>query len=158
MKCINSITDRFFQNSIKIKHPKLSLHITKNLNAKKYFKGNVIKFAVVDLEKSQMYPLNFVCLLPRNIGSKMKMPSEFSKRFGSESLNVAKELLNKALEIDIESDIRNEIVSRLKLLTPTPKNMTKCITCGNDFEVRKFGYVKLTSCDECRRKKREDHE
>ena len=88
----------------------------------------------------------------------MKMPSEFSKRFGSESLNVAKELLNKALETDIESDIRKEIVSRLKLLTPTPKNMAKCITCGNDFEVRKFGYVKLTSCDECRHKKREDQE
>ena len=158
MNCINSEIDRFVQNSIKIKHPKLSLYITKNLNAKKYFKGNVIKFAVIDLEKSRGYPLNFVCLLPRNLGPKMKVPSEFSRRFGSDSLNVAKELLNKTLETDIELDIRNEIVSRLKLLTPTPKNVAKCITCGNDFEVRKFGYVKLTSCDECRRKKRKNQE
>ena len=94
--------------------------------------------------------------LLRNINSKKKTPCEFSKRFGSESLNVAKELLNKALETDIESDIRNEIVSSLRLLTPTLKNVTKCITCGNYFEVRKFGYVKLTCFNECIRKKRED--
>ena len=156
MKCINPIDDRFCQKSTKTKHTKLGLYITKILNAKKYFKGNVIKIAVVDLEKSRKYPLNFICLLPRNFDSKTKTPYEFSKRFGSESLNVAKELLNKSLETDIESDIRNEIVSRLKLLNPTPKNTAKCINCGNYFEVRKFGYVKLTSCDECRRKKREE--
>ena len=150
MKCINSD-----QNSIKIKYPKLSLYITKNLNAKKYFKGNLIKFAVIDLGKSQKYPLNFVCLLPRHIDLKTKTPREFSKRFGSESLNVAKELLSNALKTDIESDVRKEIVSRLKLLTPIPKNVAKCITCGNDFTTRKFGYVKLTSCEDCRNKKRE---
>jgi hypothetical protein len=40
------------------------------------------RFAVVDLERSKDYPLNFVCILPMRLNAKGEKRTEFEKLFG----------------------------------------------------------------------------
>jgi hypothetical protein len=74
---------------------------------------------VVDLDKSKNYPLNFVCILPRTTISLRKHSNIFSRIFGSDSLNVAKQLLRRALKREKDTEIKKELKQRLKALKPT---------------------------------------
>ncbi|MCJ7714357.1 hypothetical protein MUO66_07875, partial [Candidatus Bathyarchaeota archaeon] len=130
----------------------LGLYITKNFNNKNY-KGNTIRMAVVDLAESKGYPLNFVCVLPRHVVLKGNLQSKFSDKFGDNSRDMAKELLTRALSIEGDVDMKKEIMDRLKLLDPKPKNMVKCNECGKDFQSRTYRYGKQKTCYDCKAKR-----
>ena len=136
---------------------RLGLYVTKNFNSKNY-KGNTIRMAVVDLAELKGYPLNFVCVLPRHVVLKGNLQSKFSDKFGDNSQGMAKELLNGALLAEDDVDIKKEIMDRLKLLDPKPKNVAECIGCGKDFEYRKYNYGRQKTCRECRDKKLSNQE
>ena len=136
----------------------LGLYITKNLDSITYNKSNYIKFAVVNLNNSKEYPLNFLCVLPRNINPNAKMLNKFQEKFGSQSQEIAKNLLEQELKTTEDQDIKNEINERLRLLYPKPKNVAKCNGCGKDFEYRKYNYGRQKTCRECRNKKRPNQE
>jgi hypothetical protein len=75
---------------------KLKLRITKK-ETKDHTKPQY-RFAVIDLDKSKQYPQNFVCMLPKNIKLKVKPSNIFEKVFGKDSIEIAKQLLKKALK------------------------------------------------------------
>ena len=93
-------------------HPKL--HITK----RKLPSGSKIGFAVVDLNKSDRYPMNFLCGLPSVRGSVLKNASRypFFLFFGKRSFEVAETLLADALKNESDPEVKTEIKRRLKLL------------------------------------------
>jgi hypothetical protein len=109
-----------------------------------------IRFAVVDMDKSQDYPSNFVCMLPKQV-SNSKQHSVFAKVFGNYSSELAKRLLTEALETEGNSEIKAEIEKRLKLLEPKPIQV-KCRVCGKSFTPKILGRFKQKTCQECRRK------
>ena len=77
--------------------------------AEDYSVGRQFRFAVVDLDKGKDYPLNFVCMLPLQLGPKGKGVSVFVKVFGDRSLEVAKGLLLDALEVERDAEVRAEL-------------------------------------------------
>jgi len=135
-----------------MKSNNLGLHITKNLNSKNYHNANYIRFVVIDLNESEEYPLNFLCILPRYLGPKLKAISGFSKKFGAKSPKLAKELLTAALETVDDQEIRKEISKRLKLLTPKAKKIANCNSCGKAFEYKKYRYGRQKICVDCQNK------
>lgn len=72
----------------------------------------VIRIAVVDLDKAKTYPLNFVSKFPKEPRSH----SVFKARFGNKSTELAKQLLEEALQRELDEDVRREFERRLKLL------------------------------------------
>jgi len=116
-----------------------------------------IRFAIVDLDKSQDYPSNFVCMLPQQVSGNKKPYSVFAKVFGNHGSELAKQLLTKALETENDSEIKAEIEKRLKLLEPKPIQI-KCRVCGKPFEPKILGRFKQKTCQECRRKKNSSQE
>ena len=53
-------------------------------------------FAVVDLDRSESYPVNFVCLLPKELkNTDNNGKSKFLEIFGEESNQIAVELLEE---------------------------------------------------------------
>ena len=139
-----------------MKQTGLGLYITKNLNSTSYNKSNYIKFAVVDLNNSKEYPLNFLCMFPRNINPNAKMLNKFQERFGSQSQEIAKNLLERELKTTEAPDIKNEINERLRLLYPKPKNLAKCDECGKEFQPRTYRYGKQKTCHDCKAKRYAD--
>ena len=109
-------------------------------------------FAVIDLNKSEDYPLNFVCLLPVQI-RKNKDASAFEKLFGEKGVEQAKILLTEALKGAEDSQIRVEIERRLKLLEPMNVNEIKCSGCGKLFIPKTIRRFKNNFCIDCLRKK-----
>ncbi len=106
-------------------------------------------FAVVDLDRSESYPQNFVCLLPLRIDPREKTGTAFQKIFGEKSVEQAKALLTQALEVEDDSEIRAEIERRLNLLKPKTVSIVKCTNCGKPVYAggsRKFG---PRLCREC---------
>ena len=79
-----------------------------------------IRFAVVDLSRSKKYPANFICLLPKNIKASGKRNSKFERKFGDNSLELARGLLKRALRAESDREIKAEIIKRLDLLKPKP--------------------------------------
>jgi hypothetical protein len=75
----------------------LRLRVSKNEEARDYSQGRYIRFAVVDLDKSKNYPANYVCMLPLQPRANGKVHNVFSELFGNDSLELAKQLLNKDL-------------------------------------------------------------
>jgi len=136
-----------------MKQNNVGLHITKYLNSTTYNKGTTIKFAVVDLNEPEEYPLNFVCVLPRHIDPNGKLISKFSNEFGDKSQDLAKKLLKVALITENDFDIKKAIIERLKLLDSKPKNITKCSKCGNEFIYKKYRYGRQKTCSDCKNKK-----
>ena len=130
----------------------LRLRISKNDDAKDYFQGRYIRFAVVDLDKSKNYPANYVCMLPLQPRADGKVHNVFSELFGDESLELAKRLLNKALKTETDPEIKIEIEKRLKLLEPKQPIKVKCRACGNFFEPERRRF-KQRICQECRQKR-----
>ena len=107
-------------------------------------------FAVVDLDRADSYPMNFVCLLPKNLQREGHSPSKFPVIFGGESNRIAIELLTKALRSESDLGVKDDIEKRLKALQPKPT--TKCNICGCVFEPRKYGHFLQKVCKNCRYK------
>jgi hypothetical protein len=107
-------------------------------------------FSVVDLDKAEDYPRNFVCLLPKNLQTESNPNRLFLKIFGEASNGIAARLLTDALRSEGDLGVRAEIEKRLKALQPKPT--AKCPICGCTFEPRKFGHFLQTVCRKCRNK------
>jgi len=110
---------------------------------------NHLRFAVVDLNKSESYPSNFVSLLPMRIDSDGKLPSAFTKFFGNKSLKIAKGLLTASLKKEHGSEIKAEIERRLNLLGPNPVIHIRCRVCRKFFKTSKERARKQKVCPEC---------
>jgi hypothetical protein len=129
---------------------KLKLLITKNYNIRDYLKPAHIRIAVIDTTISKKYPANFVCILPRKINPNAKKPNKFQEKYGIQSQEIIKKLLDKALKTEDDQDIKKELLARLKILNPKPKNTVKCNVCGKDFLARKYRYGRQKTCYECK--------
>jgi hypothetical protein len=128
---------------------RLRLRISQFGNAADYLGCKRFRFAVIDLDKSENYPVNFVCLLPLRIKPEGKDSSIFSRVFGEESLQVAKRLLAEALELEDDADVRGEIERRLRLLEPKPAFEKACISCGKLFMPESRKWFKQKFCQSC---------
>jgi hypothetical protein len=135
----------------------LRLYVCKRDDMRGYSQSYHIRFAIVDLDKSQDYPSNFVCMLPQQVSGNTKQYSVFAKVFGNHSSELAKRLLTEALETEDDSEIKAEIEKRLKLLEPKPIQI-KCRVCGKSFEPKIIGRFKQKTCQECRLKKNSSQE
>jgi hypothetical protein len=99
---------------------KLELSVSKkNANRPSGYMGDVV-FAVVDLDRAESYPLNFVCVLPKRIECGCKPSSRFLEIYGKESSQIAFRLLTKALRKESDPTVKSEIEKRLKALQPKP--------------------------------------
>jgi hypothetical protein len=110
---------------------------------------NHLRFAVVDLNKSKSYPFNFVSMLPMRIDSDGKLPSVFTKFFGSKSLETARGLLTESLKREHGSEIKAEIARRLNLLDPNPVIHIRCRVCKKFFQTQKERAGNQKICPEC---------
>lgn len=105
---------------------KLSLSIFKREELNDYSCRHYIRFAVVDLDRSKEYPVNFVCLLPKRIKENNGYHTKFERKFGDNSLGLAEKLLKRSLKAENDWEIKAEIRQRLELLKPKPqKNIKK---------------------------------
>jgi hypothetical protein len=59
-------------------------------------------------------------MLPQHISVETEDSSVFAKIFGEKRLELAKQLLNSALQTEADTDVKAEIKERLKLLEPKP--------------------------------------
>ena len=132
---------------------KLGLHVHRFVNAKDYSAGKRFRFAVVDLDKSDSYPANFICMLPTQISGKARMESIFMQVFGDKSTQLARALLNKALETEEEPEVKVEIEKRLKLLEPERVIQINCSGCGKLFQPRRVRKYRQNFCEECLKKR-----
>jgi hypothetical protein len=89
-------------------------------NAKDYSSKRAIRFAVVDSDKTKSYPQNFICMLPQHVSEANDDSSVFARTFGENRIELAKKLLNAAMETEDDTEIKAEIKERLKLLEPKP--------------------------------------
>ena len=135
---------------------KLKLYTTKNYNLKDYLKPAHIRVAVIDTDISKVYPANFVCMLPRTFNPNAKTLNKFQEKYGSQSQEIIKKLLDQALKTEDDQDIKQELLKRLKILNPKPKNIVKCSVCGKDFKARKYRYGRQKTCYECSPKRYTD--
>ena len=104
-----------------------------------------IRFAVVNLDKSEDYPKNFVSMLPLKITAN----TAFTKFFGNESLEIARKLLTKSLKKEHRAKIKAEIERRLNRLEPNPVIHIKCSVCKKFFQTEKERVHKQKICPEC---------
>ncbi len=111
-----------------------------------------LRFAVVDLDKSDYYPANFVSMLPMKIDSDGKMPSAFTKFFGKRSLATARGLLTEAMKTEADAEIKAEIARRLNLLESNPVIQIKCRVCKKFFPAQKENAFKQKICPKCRKR------
>jgi hypothetical protein len=130
----------------------LRLEVFKTNYIGDYTQGRHIRFAVVDLDKSKKYPANYICLLPMDPRANGKANNNFSKLFGNESPELAKNLLTKALKTEKDSEIKAEIEKRLELLNPKPPAQVRCRVCGDFFEPKRSRF-RQTLCQECKQKR-----
>jgi hypothetical protein len=100
---------------------KLRLLTSKRNELSDYSQEGYIRFVVVDLDKSKDYPVNFVCILPKNIKVSGKKNTKFERIFGDNSLDLAKKLLRRALRAEEDWEVKAEIRKRLDLLKPKPQ-------------------------------------
>jgi len=115
-------------------------------------KQQLFRFAVVNHDKAKTYPMNFVCILPMRVNSKVEKRTEFEKLFGNESLEEAKKLLTDALKSQDDKDLIREIERRLSLLEPKPLGEITCASCGKNFQAKKKSFRKRY-CEDCLEKK-----
>lgn len=106
-------------------------------------------FIVIDTDISKQYPQNFVSVLPKNIKTLAKPSSVFERLFGNKSLEMAKQLLEKALKSKPNSETKKSIKKRLKLLDLKPVNKTSCQNCGKPNNQSKSRYRAYKFCYEC---------
>jgi hypothetical protein len=94
--------------------------LSKKKESNDYSREGYLRFVVVDLDRSKKYPINFFCLLPKNIKASGKRNSKFERKFGDNSLELAKKLLKRALRAESDREVKAEIRKRLDLLKPKP--------------------------------------
>jgi len=133
---------------------KLQLYITKR-ETKHYNTRVKTKhlFAVIDLDKSKQYPQNFVSVLPKKINAKVKPANIFEEIFGDKSLELANQLLQKALKKRPDPETAKAIRDRIKLLDPQPHYTTKCEKCGKPIKQSKRKYKLYKFCFSCHSKR-----
>jgi hypothetical protein len=105
---------------------------------------NRMRFAVIDLNKSEDYPENFVSMLPMRINS----DNVFTKFFGNKSLETARRLLTKSLKKEHRAEIKAEIERRLNLLEPNTVIDIRCHVCKKFFQTQKEAR-KQKICPKC---------
>ena len=106
-------------------------------------------FAVIDLDRSKQYPQNFVSVLPKNIKAIVKPANIFEEIFGNQSLEMANQLLKKALRTRPDSETAKAIRERLKLLDPQLHNTSKCENCGKSLKQSKKKFRPYKFCFKC---------
>jgi len=109
-------------------------------------------FAVIDLDKSEQYPRNFVSVLPMHINAIVKPSNVFERLFGNESLKIANRLLNEALKSRPDSEATEAIRKRIKLLAPQLDDKAQCQNCGNTIKQSKRRVKPYKFCYECHAK------
>ena len=118
-------------------------------NGRGHHSLNHLRFAVVDLNKSESYPENFVSVLPMRIDADGKPRSAFTKLFGDKSLKIARGLLTKSLKTENGYKIKAEIERRLNLLEPNPVIQIRCRVCKRFFKTLKENARRQKFCPEC---------
>jgi hypothetical protein len=131
---------------------KLQLYIIKHYGLKYRAKGPQIRFAVIDKDKATKYPANFLCLLPKLINPKLKQKHKFVELFGSESPQLAFNLLNWALDTEKDIELREAIRKRLKKISIKSPHQVNCRLCGNYFEVINRKLEPHRVCRDCRQR------
>jgi hypothetical protein len=108
-----------------------------------------VLFVVIDFDKSEVYPSNFVCMLPTAQGL-FAGHSIFSKLFGDDGLPLAKKLLVKALSKESDLDTKTAIESRIKLLNPKKNFRSRCRICKNPFYPESLNGHYHKTCQKCK--------
>ena len=106
-------------------------------------------FAVIDLDESKQYPSNFVSVLPMHISAIVKPSNVFERIFGNKSLEIADQLLNKALKSRPDSETAEAIRKRIELLAAQGNNKAQCQNCGNTIKQSRRGVNPYKFCYEC---------
>ena len=109
-------------------------------------------FAVIDLDESKQYPQNFVSVLPLHIRAIVKPSNVFERLFGNKSLEIANQLLHKALESRPDSETAKAIRERIELLATQQNNNAQCQNCGNIIKQSKKRVRAYKFCYECHMK------
>jgi len=109
--------------------------------------------AVVDLDRPEKYPSNFICMMPAQIGTDGNKRSVFVKLFGDKSVELASQLLTDALEAETDIGTKAEIERRLKIIKSPSANQVECIVCRKLFKpIRRRGF-RQKLCPECKNKR-----
>ena len=125
------------------------LQIFKGNHGRGHYAQSHLRFVVLDSNKSNSYPSNFVSMLPMRIDSDGKIPSALTNLFGNKSLKIARGLLTVSLKNEHDSEIKAEIERRLNLLEPNPVINIKCRACRRFFKTPKENARKQKICTEC---------
>ncbi len=131
---------------------RLCLRISERKSDKDCFPSRHFNFAVLDLDKANSYPLNFICMLPIKPSATPKDKSVFTKTFGETGYKLAKKLLQKALKLEKDPEVMVAIQRRLRLLEPKPVVEKKCIGCGRPVQTTPKQASKRKYCAECLKK------
>jgi hypothetical protein len=131
---------------------KLRLKVSKKQINRASRLEETIVFAVIDLNKSNMYPANFVCMLPKELKSRNGALCTFMRTFGDEALQVAKRLLTETMKREDDADVKKEILKRLKTFEPKPAVEANCVVCGRKFQPRTYGQHLQRICQTCKQK------
>ena len=132
---------------------RLCLRITKRKGRNRNFLNKSFSFAVLDLDKAEAYPMNYLCIMPIGLNAEAKATSIFERTFGEESYRLAQELLQNALKVETNDEVKTEIQRRLKLLEPKPKLEKRCMVCGKLFQAKPKPGIKQKYCPDCLMKK-----
>ena len=132
---------------------RLCLQVSERDGGKGYSSVRRFSFAVIDLDKAETYPLNFVCMLPMKLSADVETESAFVKVFGDKRVEVAQKLLLEALGRENDHEVKAEIERRLKLLEPKPDVEKRCLVCGKLFQAQPRKRFKQKYCPECVKKK-----
>ena len=131
----------------------LKLHITKNYNIKDYNKPDHIKIAVIDTDISKGTQQTLYACCQKHLIQTQKHQTSFKKSMETKAKKLIKKLLDQALKTADDQNIKKELLKRLKLLNPKPKNMVKCNMCGEEVKSKTFRYGKQKTCYECKTKR-----
>ena len=90
-------------------------------------------------------------MLPRKLNPKLKQKHKFTDLFGSESSQLAYDLLNGALENEDDLEVIKAIKTRLREIKTNADCDSKCRFCGQVFSSnKKYGPSRM--CSNCRNK------
>jgi hypothetical protein len=109
-------------------------------------------FAVIDLDESKQYPQNFVSVLPLHVKATVKPSNVFEGLFGNKSLEIANQLLHKALESRPDFETARAIRERIELLATQQNNIVQCLNCGNTIKQSKKRVNHYKVCYQCHSK------
>ena len=132
---------------------RLCLRITNLKFRKRNTPIRCFRFAVLDLDKAEAYPRNYVCILPIKIDAGAKAESLFVKTFREKSHELAQNLLHEALKEESSNEVKREIERRIKLIEPKPEVEKRCMLCGRLFQAKPKHGFKQKYCPKCLKQK-----